>query len=324
VGLGFVVGVALLGVVLMGIDWAKMRAVLADSEPLYLLPIGATLLVHYVFKGLRWRVLLSTRAPVPRGLAIRLTFVGFFMNHLFPARMGELGRPYLLSRHIPDVPFTFALATLFGDKLFDLAFVALCLAVSFAVLPLPASVVQAMAVTTGICCVILAVGIAAAWWHDRELGRDGGDSLLRRLTRRLGRFGDRVYQTLLTFAEGLSAVSSLRRLAAASAHATVSFLFLVGTTWCCLEMVGIDADVRTCLFAMGLIGVSFMIPAPPTNAGNMHFFATVAVVLAGAADLERAFAFAVVTHLSQVVSVSAAGILSLVGLDWRQLWKLNR
>ena len=84
-----------------------------------------------------------------------------------------------------------------------------------------------------------------------------------------------------------------------------------------------EGSLLTCVFATGLIGVSFMIPAPPTAAGNVHFFATASLLLLGVAGLEQAFAFAVVTHLNQVVSVSAAGIVSLVGLDWRQLKELR-
>jgi len=320
--LGLGIGAGLLTAVLVRVDWTEVGQVLAQSRPIWIVPIAASMLAHYVFKGLRWRILLAARAPVPRLLAVRLTYVGYFMNNLFPARLGELGRPYLLSLNVCGIPFSFALATLFGDKLFDLVFLVLCLLLSFAVVPLPEDVLWGMGAATVVSCAILAGGLWAAWWYGQERDRDG--SVLERLARRGGRWGDRIYRTLLSFAEGLSSVSSPRRLALAFVHSLASFVLLGTTTWCCLEMVGIHADVLTCLFVMGLLGLSFLIPAPPTNAGNIHFFATHALVLLGAADLERAFAFAVVTHLNQVVTVSAAGMISLVGLDWRRLRDLAR
>lgn len=321
--LGLLIGAVLLSVLLMRVDWSELRTVIVTSEPLYLLPIVATLLLHYVFKGLRWRVLLAARATVPRVLAIRLTYVGYLMNNVLPARIGEVGRPYLLSSNVSNMPFSFALATLLGDKLFDMAALVLALLLSLLLVPMPENVVLGMMVATAVCCAILATGAAAAWWHGREQGRDAGSSPLLRLARRFGERGDRVYSTMLTFAEGLSSVSSVRRFAWAVVHSITSFAVIMGTVWCCLEMVGIDAGPMECVFVVGFLGLSFMIPAPPTNVGNVHFFAIQALILLGVDDLERAFAFSLVFHLSQVLTVSAAGMLSLVGLDWRRLRDLN-
>ena len=316
--LGLLVGVVLLALVMMRVDWSEMGRVVADSHPLYALPIAASMLIHYVFKGLRWRILLAARAPVSRILAVRLTYVGYFMNNLLPARMGELGRPYLLSQNVPNMPFSFALATLFGDKLFDLVLLVMCLAISFAVVPLPPSVVQGMMAAMAVCCVILAIGIVASWWHGNLRDRADRDNRLLLFMLRW-RYGERIYGQLLTFAEGLSAVSSLRRLLLAFGHSVLSFLFLTGTTWCCMAMVGIKADLLTSLFVMGMVGLAFLIPGPPTNVGNIHFFGTQALLLLGAAELEQAFAFSVVIHLNQVLTVSVAGVAALWGLDWRRL-----
>ena len=317
--LGLLIGAILLILVMMRVEWSEMRQVLVDCEPLYVLPIVGTMLIHYVFKGLRWRLLLGARAKVPRGLAVRLTYVGYFMNNLLPARMGELGRPYLLSLNVPNMPFSFALATLFGDKMFDLVLLVMCLAISFVVVPLPQSVVQGMIAATTVCCVILAIGVVASWWHGSVRERQDKDNQLLQVMRRRWPYGERVYRLLLTFAEGLSAVSSPRLLLLAFGHSALSFAFLLVTTWCCMAMVGIEADALTCLFVMGMVGLAFLIPGPPTNAGNIHFFGTQALLLLGVAELEQAFAFSLITHLNQVVTVSMAGVISLSGLDWRRL-----
>lgn len=321
---GLLIGAVLLSVLLMRIDGSELRAVLVTSEPLYLLPIVATLLCHYVFKGLRWRVLLSARASVPRVLVVRLTYVGYLMNNLLPARIGEVGRPYLLSLNVANMPFSFALATLVGDKLFDLAALVLALLLTLALLPLPEAVVQGMMAATAVCCVILVTAMAAAWWHGRERGRGEAASPVLRMTRRFGRKGGRIYDTLLTFAEGLSSVSSPRRFAWALVHSAASFVLIVTTVWCCLEMVGIRTSPMQCLFVVGFLGLSFLIPAPPTNAGNIHFFGIQALVLLGMDDLERAFAFSLIFHLSQVLTVAIVGLFSLIGLDWRRLRDLRK
>jgi hypothetical protein len=78
-----------------------------------------------------------------------------------------------------------------------------------------------------------------------------------------------------------------------------------------------------CLFVVGFLGLAALIPAPPTNAGNVHFFGIQALILLGVDDMERAFAFSVIFHLSQVTTVAVAGALCLIGLDWRRLRDLR-
>lgn len=298
-GIGLLVGALLLFLISRTLDWGEVGQTLAGSRPALLVPIALAVAAHYALKGLRWHALLSSKVAVPPLLAMRLTMVGFLLNNVIPFRIGELGRPYLLSANRPGVPLTFALATLLGDKLFDLAVVILCLGVASLALPLPPFASRGILVLSVICAGIGLAALVAARWRPSWLAS--------------GRPGD----ALSAFADGLATASSPRAAALALLYTIASFALLALSMLLTLQMLGLDPDPMACVFVLGMIGIGFMIPAAPTNAGNYHYFATQALVLGGLATQEPAFAFALIAHGTQVAVVTVLGLLSLIGLGWR-------
>jgi uncharacterized protein (TIRG00374 family) len=317
--MGVLVGGVFLALVAFGTDWEGVWKSLASARLAYLAPIAAVLVCHYFCKALRWRVLLSGTTRLSPWMAFRLTMVGFLMNNVFPARIGELGRPYLLSANRPEVPFSFALATVVGDKLFDLVMVMGFLVATSLELNLPAYVTTGVLVLAGASAAIVAVGFLASFWERRERGKDESASGFRRLARRFGSRGDRVYDGVLGFARGMSTISSPGRAAAALVLSAVSFCFLAMAVAMTMLMLDIQPTAVSSFFVIGMTGIGFMLPSAPTNAGNFHFFAVSALTLSGAAGQDVALSFALLSHATQVVLVTAVGAVSLVGLDWRRI-----
>jgi len=305
VALSLVVAGGLVGLLLWQVELSEVWAVLAGGRLDLLVPASALLALHYVLKGLRWRALLGPE--VPRLLAVKLTMVGFLLNNLFPARAGELGRPYLLSKNHPDASFAFALATLIGDKLLDLLFTLLCLGLAASVLSMPDFVRAGAAALATIGLVAMGTAVGAGRWLER-----GG--------RLPARWEERFVRPLVVardFAAGLGTVSRPRRFLAASAWTAGTFVLASFALVLCMQAVGVEGDVGHALFVLGLLGIGFAIPSPPTHAGTYHFFAAQALQLSGVAEPETAVAFALLAHALQVVTVSVLGLASTVGLDWR-------
>lgn len=322
--LGFCIGGIFLGLIAWQVEWARVLDVLAGSEPAWLIPIGVTLAVHYVLKGLRWRELLKGHSDCTPNLAIRLTLVGFLLNNIFPARVGELGRPYLLSTNDKRVSFAFGLATVLGDKMFDLLLVIASLLIASTRLALPDWAVRGIWVLTAACGGLFVAGFIGARWHRFAAAGSGGQAgrLFSKLDR-LASGGSLLGRVMLGFAGGFGTISSPRRFALALMWGLGSFLFLLAAVYMTMAMVNIESGLVLCLWTMGMTGVGFMIPSAPTNAGNFHYFASSALILVGAAEPEVAFSFALISHISQVVVVSLMGAVSLHGLDWRRLKEME-
>src|ERR1043166_7999508 len=85
----------------------------------------------FPLRARRWRTLLDPVAPnLPFGPLWRPTASGMMVNNVVPARAGELARAYVLSREVPAVPFSTALASLVVDRVFDALVVLLLLVAS--------------------------------------------------------------------------------------------------------------------------------------------------------------------------------------------------
>src|SRR3954470_7401758 len=66
----------------------------------------------FPLRARRWRTILDPiAADVPFGPLWRATAIGVMLTNVLPARAGEFARPFALSREIPSVPFSMALAS---------------------------------------------------------------------------------------------------------------------------------------------------------------------------------------------------------------------
>src|SRR5512146_1348751 len=85
----------------------------------------------FPLRARRWRTILDPVAPnLPFGPLWRSTAIGMMVNNIVPLRAGELARAFALTREVPSVTFSTALASLVVDRVFDAIVVLLLLAVS--------------------------------------------------------------------------------------------------------------------------------------------------------------------------------------------------
>jgi len=107
---------------------------LADSfktvDYIYLIPAVAILLLSFMFRALRWRLLVAPMKKVPVTGLFGPLMVGYMAN-ILPARAGEFIRAYLLGKK-HDIPFSGAFASIVVERLFDIVAILLLFAWVFA------------------------------------------------------------------------------------------------------------------------------------------------------------------------------------------------
>src|SRR5438270_488207 len=100
----------------LGQAWQQAKS--ANYFLLILSTAAATCM--FPLRARRWRTILDPVAlHLPFGPLWRSTAIGVMMTNLLPARAGEIARPYALSREVPEVPFSAALASVAVDRVFD-------------------------------------------------------------------------------------------------------------------------------------------------------------------------------------------------------------
>lgn len=313
---GLVVGAVFAWFAVRNVDWAEISRILDKADYTWLVASIFFLVLHYVVKAWRWRILLAVRAEVPFGLTFRAMSVGFLMSNLVPVRIGELAsRPYLLAANCPSVPFGFALSSVLGVKVLDLLFVGLLLLASAVLYNLPGGWIWTAVWLTGAAIFVGVASLVMAFrWSGPAL-----QSRLRGLFSRVLKpdRADRLSTYITRFSEGVAALGSGPALLKAFFLTAVSLAILYIAILCTARVLALPLGPAPGIVILALMGVGFALPAPPTYAGNLHYFITRAVVLTGLASEELGLSLAILIHATEVLVVCSLGVLSLPGLRWK-------
>jgi uncharacterized membrane protein YbhN (UPF0104 family) len=273
-----VLAVAAVGVaaylILRRLDFAALRAALAQARPaLLLLAIGCNA-GNFLFRAVMWRIMLHEERPLPIGRLVRYTVAAFAASALTPARAGEVLRLWLLRRH-HQISYARSAGAALAEKLLDgLALVVLVAPLPWLALPLPA--------WTGRAVFGLAIGgvtlLAGAVLITRYM-RPG---------RRLGSF--------------LGQISILREpvtLVKALGAALGAGVFDLGTLWFTLEAFHISHGFGGAAFVLLVTNAALVIPSTPGNIGALEAGAVVALDVLGV-PRPQGVAFALVYHALQL------------------------
>jgi len=134
---GLALGCAFLWLALRKIDAALMRDALRTLDPRFVALSGGLYWLGLAFRIERWHALLNQLAPVRRRAVGETLLVGYAVNNLLPARLGELFRAdyakrrFLLSRSA-------VLGAIVIERLADLVAILACLGLGLLCVRLPA------------------------------------------------------------------------------------------------------------------------------------------------------------------------------------------
>jgi uncharacterized protein (TIRG00374 family) len=119
------------------IDFQKLFENFAHFKILWIFPALAVYLFGYVIRGYRWVILLSPIKKCKFSSLFPTLIIGFMMNNILPARLGEFYRAHLNGKK-EGISRSASLATVILERLFDglTMIVALWVALSFANLPI--------------------------------------------------------------------------------------------------------------------------------------------------------------------------------------------
>ena len=85
----------------------------------WILPSFFCVLLGYMARGLRWKVILDSSCSLNYYEAYHPMMIGFMLNNFLPGRIGEVARPVILKRR-SNISFATGLATIASERLFDM------------------------------------------------------------------------------------------------------------------------------------------------------------------------------------------------------------
>jgi uncharacterized protein (TIRG00374 family) len=302
---------ALLGLSLWGVDFARVWREIVSAELWALgLLLGCTALT-YVLRALRWQYLLRPIGPTRFREAFRTTVIGFAANTVLPLRAGEMVRPYLLARReglsvaatfttiilerildLVTVLVFFGAFVLFSDPGLDRVNGALYQTVKFGGLMGAAG--------SGAVLLVLALNAVRP-----TLTHTIVDLCLRVLP---GGLRSKVSSLIYGLLDGLAVTRDPLRLAQAIALSFPLWLSIAGGIWMAMVAFHMTIPFTGSFLIMTLLVVGVAAPTPGAVGGFHAAFRYGATVFYGVEN-DRAVGAALVLHAASFVPVTLLGAL---------------
>lgn len=301
VGLGILVSLLALAVLIWFVDLTKVFQALKRMNYLYLVPVLILSLVSFGTRAAGWKTILP--GDLSLGKVFLIVHAGYFLNTIFPFRLGEVGRALLLKPSGLD--FWEAIPTILLERVFDLIF---ALSLFLGALPFIFNVPQGSRyallvgalVGTGLVLLYLLVRYQQpllSWVERRDF---------------LGlRIKSWVQEKLRSFLRGLAILSNPVRFIQAFLWMAISWGLALGYQYLLLRAFTPQAEVLWAAFALGAVALGVSIPASPGNIG-VYEASLVAALLVFGMDQSLAFAYALVSHLLSLAITTILGSYTVV------------
>ncbi|MFV1987864.1 MAG: lysylphosphatidylglycerol synthase transmembrane domain-containing protein [Gemmatimonadota bacterium] len=305
---GVLISVVLLGFALRDVSPPELLAHLGEANLWWLAAATVAATGTFAIRAIRWRILL---APLPEGLPFRSRFaavcIGFMVNNLLPARIGEFARAYSLSRVAP-IGVTAVLASLVVERLLDgIVTVGLLLPAYFTLGP--EALATAGPLVDFLTGFVILVGIGIVVAAVMVVFPRPVLAVVERLSTSLPeRFAGRLTGIAESFITGLGVLRRGRTLAMAFAWTIVVWLLNAFSFY--LGFLAFEIEEPGPVGAMmlqSMISLFVAIPSSPGFFGPFEFGARVGLNLYGI-EPSKIISFAATYHILTFIPVTVLGI----------------
>jgi glycosyltransferase 2 family protein len=305
------------------VEWAEVAANLRSADWLLL---GAAVIVSTLgmhVRAMRWRPLLEPVAPgIPFGPRIAGVCIGFGANNVFPARLGEFARTWVLAREA-KIPLTAAFASLVLERALDGVVMLTLLLGAMAMPGFPevtgggVDVQGTVRVIAAITVVLLSGILVMAFAPVRtvRIAERIANAVLPESFRRP------LVDALHAFVGGLHVLRNPRLLAVSIAWAFFQWFFLATSFLLAFRAFGItEPGFLGAVFLQSVIALAVSIPSAPGFFGLWEAASVWGLGLWGVSQ-SRAVSFAIGFHLGGWFTVTALGMFyaARLNLRWRDL-----
>lgn len=282
---------------------ADLAEALSRVRTGWLLATIAVSFLIMVFRAWRWQLALLPLERVPLGLLWQVTAIAYMAINLLPVRLGEVVRPWLLSRRT-SVSFPNVVGNIVLEKTLDsLVILFYILAGLLTVQNLPLWVRRG-AIFPAAGAALLVVLVLLLWWR--------GEAFVDRWV--VGRlpegFGQKLRRVLASIVAGMRVLPNPRLLSAVFLVSLALWFLPILSSYLMILAFGLDVPFSAALVVFIFIGFGTALPNLPGMIGPYQYACQLALGLwgIGAAD---GLAYGLVLNAVQFFTLIAQGIAAL-------------
>ncbi|HUN56385.1 MAG TPA: lysylphosphatidylglycerol synthase transmembrane domain-containing protein [Smithella sp.] len=305
--LGILISVALIYMSVRGINLQDVLNDLKKIQLSYVILFVLLMTFMQYLRSYRWGVILQPMEKIDQVSLFSITSVGFLAIAAIPARVGELARPYLISKR-SSIKMSSALGTIIIERILD-SLTVLGIASVVLLIDLPFDLPSWM-IKSSIIFSLLALGLFC-FILFLILRREAALRFINIILKRLpGKLANKIDAAIHHFIDGLQIVTNIKLFSYLLFLSVIIWLVDVLAIYVLLLAFGYTLPVLASFVVMVILIVGIAIPAAPGFVGNWHYACVFALGLFGLIKAD-ALSFAVVHNFLSmaVVLVLGAGFL---------------
>jgi uncharacterized protein (TIRG00374 family) len=319
--LGIGVSAVFLYLALQGLDLAEVWLHMRTARYWWLLPGVAIYFFGVWARTWRWHYMLRALKPISLGRLFPVVCIGYMGNNLYPARIGELIRAYVLRRK-EGVSVSASLATILVERVFDGVVMLLFVFVGLPLAPsIPGDWRSFVIVFSLLFFGALAVFfvIAASPRRSQAVYTWVIDRILpERFREPVRGFADR-------FMEGLYFLRSGRDVAMIFFTSLVVWLAETGKYWFVMHAFDFSVSFFVLMLMNGVVNLFTTIPSAPGYVGTFDE-PGIEILKAFGVNKDIAGAYTLVLHAALWLPITALGAWYMwrESMSWRDLGEAAR
>ncbi len=287
---GTIVSALFLYFSLSGVDFLDIKKSFADVNYFFLLQALFFFTAILFLKSIRWGIILSSIKQVSQANLFPITCVGNMAVILFPFRLGEFVKPYLISNS-NSIPLSASLSTVFVERVLDSLCILAIVVYTFITLDIPEWFIKAgysFAVTSFI------ISLTGFFFYlNTRLRFKILNPLVKIISEKLYK---KVEVFFYDFSQGFLIISNLRKTVLTIFLSVLIWLFATLAIYSLYYFQGLHLSFGSAFVVLAIIAIGVSVPTAPGFLGNFQFACILALSLFNISKAD-AIAFSIIYYI---------------------------
>jgi uncharacterized protein (TIRG00374 family) len=312
--LGMAISVVCLVLVLRNVDFREVLDALRYANYGWLIPASLPYAATIACKVLRWRLLFPHEGRgIRREKLFSALMISYALNTIFPARLGELGRAYVIGE-TERLSKSLAFSTIIVEKVLDVLTLLLFLVILLPLVSLPPWVRRPALIMAPLVLCLLAIILALTYQRQRTIGLVS--SFLKHIPR-VG--GERLLRSLDSALAGFDSLRSVRTSVVVWGWSLAVWITAALFILLVMYAFHIEAPATAAVLVLCVTALGMTVPSSPGYIGVYHWL-VVSTLLIFAVDRELGLSFAFALHALTFLPLTLVGIACMM----RENYSLQR
>jgi uncharacterized protein (TIRG00374 family) len=299
--IGIAISLLFLYLAFRGLNLRDFWTALKGVNILWLLLGTGVYLTSYLFRGLRWHLMLRNIKAVPIWRMVKFVIIGFMSNNLLPARLGEFARALVISNK-EDISARSSFASVVLERVFDGVTIVSFLLILVVIQPFPYWVKHMGVLAAGLFLLCFLILILLG-----HKGENWCQSIQKRLK---AGFLCKLAEFMLKFVQGLHMLKSKSLILAVLILSLVIWGIEVAYYLILMDSFDMGLTLQAAAFTLVVANLGIMIPSSPGNLGTMQYFIILGLSIYKVGK-DLALVYALTLHGMMYVTVTGLGIIFL-------------